>query len=137
MKKMGIKERYVSYYEKVKTNGDWDLKNNTNTIWGIVWEYDKHQGTSTTFSCDFFSNASAADVGNFHAGYTGAIAGFSKYILWKGAGAAETYKAFSRGHIIEGIWRLNGLVGIFNLTSGDRWRDFTFNTRGMNAAKNQ
>ena len=143
--KMGIVNRYISFYEKVKTNGDWDLKNNNSnnhqspmrTIWGIAWKYDHENGASTIFSCDYFSGASAADVGNFHAGYTGKVAGFSNYILWKGAGAAETYKAFSNGHIIEGLWRLNCLTGVLNLKSGDRWRDFKFNTKGMWAAKNQ
>ena len=143
--KMSIVNRYISFYEKVKTNGDWDLKNNNSdnhqspmrTIWGIAWKYDHENGVKTTFSCDYFSGASAADVGNFHAGYTGKVAGFSNYILWKGAGAAETYKAFSNGHIIEGLWRLNCLTGVLNLKSGDRWRDFKFNTKGMWAAKNQ
>ncbi len=133
IKEMGIVDRYMSYFEKVKPTGDWDLKSNTKTIWGVAWKHDK--GKYTTFSCEYFSGATAADVGNFHAGYTGAIAGFSKYILWEGAGGAETCKAFKEGHIVEGLWRLNGFVSPLNLKSGDRWRDFLFNTKGMNAAK--
>ena len=137
MKEMDIVDRYVSYFEKVKPTGDWDLKSNTKTIWGVAWKYDDVQGDNihTTFSCDYFSGATAADVGNFHAGYTGIIAGFSKYILWKGAGGAETYKAFEHGHIVEGFWRLHGFISPLNLKSGDRWKDFKFNTKGMNAAK--
>ena len=133
MKEMGIVDRYLSYFEKVKPTGDWDLKSNTKTIWGVAWEHDK--GKHTTFSCEYFSGATAADVGNFHAGYTGVIAGFSKYMLWKGAGGAETYKAFDNGHVAEGLWRLNGFISPLNIKSGDRWRDFRFNTKGMNAAK--
>ena len=137
MKEMGIVDRYISYFKKVKPTGDWDLKSNTKTIWGVAWQYDdkKKDGTHTTFSCDYFSGATAADVGNFHAGYMGEIAGFSKYMLWKGAGGAETYKAFDNGHIAEGLWRLNGFISPLNIKSGDRWRDFRFNTKGMNAAK--
>lgn len=63
------------------------------------------------------------------------IAGFSKYVLWKGAGGAETYKAFDNGHVAEGLCRLNGFISPLNIKSGDRWRDFRFNTKGMNAAK--
>ena len=133
MKEMGIVDRYLSYFEKVKPTGDWDLKSNTKTIWGVAWEHDK--GKYTTFSCEYFSGATAADVGNFHAGYTGVIAGFSKYMLWKGAGGAETYKAFDNEHVAEGLWRLNGFISPLNIKSGDRWRDFRFNTKGMNAAK--
>lgn len=132
---MSIVDRYMSYYNKVKTNGDWDLKNNTLTIWGVAWQYDHKNKTTTTFSCRYFSDASAADVGNFHAGYTGHLSGFSNYILWKGAGAAETYKAFKNGNIVEGLLRLNRLISIMNIKSGDRWRDFKYNTKGMNAAR--
>lgn len=89
--------KYSSYYDKVHTGGDWDLKNKKETIWGVAWEYDKTNGVQTTFSCKRFSNANAADVGNYHAGYTGVIAGIGKYILCKGAGLAETVKSFRNG----------------------------------------
>ena len=84
---------------KVHTGADWDLKNNTETIWGVAWNYDKANATQTTFSCNRFSNANAADVGNYHAGYTGIMAGIGKYILCKGAGLAETVKSFRNGEI--------------------------------------
>ena len=142
MKEMNMHDRYLSYFEKVHTTGDWDLKNNNasnsnsnaRTIWGTAWLYDKNNKSTTTFSCSYFTNASAADVGNFHAGYTGIIAGFSKYILWKGAGAAETYKTFKNGNYLSGLWRLNNLLTPLNRKSGDNPKDFKYNTMGMDVA---
>ena len=124
----------LDYYEAVKTKEDWDLKNNTNTIWGVAWEYDKNNETQTFFSCSRFSGANAADVGNYHAGYTGVFADIPNYILWKGAGAAETFKSFKGGNIGDGLKRAFSLINPINFTSGDRNRDFFYNTIGMDAA---
>ena len=127
--------KYVSYYDKVHTGADWDLKNNTETIWGVAWNYDKANATQTTFSCNRFSNANAADVGNYHAGYTGIMAGIGKYILCKGAGLAETVKSFRNGKIFDGFLRANSLLTPLNFRSGNRKRDYNFNTMGMRDAK--
>ena len=127
--------KYVSYYDKVHTGADWDLKNNTETIWGVAWNYDKANATQTTFSCNRFSNANAADLGNYHAGYTGIMAGIGKYILCKGAGLAETVKSFRNGKIFDGFLRANSLLTPLNFRSGDRKRDYNFNTMGMRDAK--
>ncbi|MBR6174386.1 MAG: hypothetical protein IKQ52_02195, partial [Bacteroidales bacterium] len=140
--KMGIVNRYISFYEKVKTNGDWDLKNNNSnnhqspmrTIWGIAWKYEQDNGTNTTFSCDYFSNASAADVGNFHAGYVGVISGFSDEMLFRGAGIAEVVKLGRRHdptfkeHFVELIWGKS-------CKYGDQQQDYLYNALGMEYAK--
>ena len=129
--------KYSLYYDKVHTGGDWDLKNNEKTIWGVAWGYDNTNGTQTTFSCNRFSNASAADVGNYHAGYTGIMAGIGKYMLCKGAGLAETVKSFRNWRIFDGLYRANSLLTPLNLRSGDRKRDYIFNTMGMGDAKKE
>ena len=129
------KGKYSSYYGYVHQDSDWDLKNNKQTVWGIAWEYDHRNGTSTSFSCDRFSNANAADVGNYHAGYTGVKAGINWYFLCKGAGLAETVKSFRNGKIFDGLLRANSLLTPLNLRSGDRKRDYYFNRMGMRDAK--
>ena len=132
--KLSYSEKLTEYAERVNQNKEWDLKNNNNTIWGVAWSYDKRNGTETIFNCEILNNANAADVGNFHAGYTGVVSGISPYVLCKGAGAAETLKTFKNHKIIEGLYRLNSLLTIFSYRSGDRKRDYYFNTKGMRCA---
>ena len=139
---MGVANRYLSFYEKVKTKGDWDLKNNNSyntkssmrTIWGIAWKYDQDNGKTTTFSCNYFSNASAADVGNFHYGYVGVLSGFSDETLFKCAGIAEVVKLGLRNdptfreHFVELMWGKS-------CKYGDQTNDYLFNFLGMEHAK--
>ena len=71
----------LEYKEQVQTDGDWDLKNNENTIFGLAWEYDENYNESITnkkkekyTQFDWGTNytfGNAADIGNYHAGYTG------------------------------------------------------------------
>lgn len=139
---MNIINRYSSFYKKVCTYGDWDLKNNNSnnqksrsrTIWGSAWQYDHVHKTRTTFSCGYFSDATAADVGNFHYGYVGVLSGFSDEALYKCAGIAEVAKlgmnsspAF-KGHLVEFLWGRS-------CKYGDQARDYLFNTYGMWHAK--
>ena len=134
MKEMGMIGRYASFFKKVKTNGDWDLKNNTNTIWGVAWHYDKTFMTKTTFLCDYFSGVSAADVGNFHYGYVGVLSGFSDEVLYKGAGIAEVVKLGAhkdptfKSHFVELVWGKS-------CKYGDQKQDYLFTTLGMWHAK--
>jgi hypothetical protein len=125
---------FEGYFKRVRPGGTWDLKNNKNTIWGIAWKTDKDNKTKTTFSFDSYSGMSAADVGNYHAGYTGRFTQMLRYTLLKGAGAAETYKDFSNGRWGDGFSRLGELLNPFNERSGDREADYRWNTRGMNDA---
>jgi hypothetical protein len=77
---------------------------------------------------------SAADVGNYHAGYTGRYTQMLRYTLLKGAGAAETLKSFSKGKFQDGFSRLGQLLNPFDEKSGDRTTDYKWNTNGMNDA---
>ena len=74
---------------------------------------------------------SAADVGNYHAGYTGRAAGIPNYLLWKGAGFAETMKEFKEGSPMIALVRTHLLLAPFFYPSGDRLKDFYWNTKGM------
>ncbi len=132
-KKMSI----FSYYMKVKLNGDWDLKNNEKTIWGVAWKYDSDNNTNTTFSCSRFSGANAADVGNYHAGYVGTIANIPRYILCKGAGAAETWKSFKEKRYKDTAKGTIQFLNPFDLRSGDQKKDSWYNSIGMEAAKSE
>ena len=132
-KKMSI----FSYYTKVKLYGDWDLKNNEKTIWGVAWKYDSDNNTNTTFSCSRFSGAYAADVGNYHAGYVGTIANIPRYILCKGAGAAETWKSFKEKRYTDTAIGTIQFLNPYDLRSGDRKKDFWYNSIGMEAAKSE
>jgi RHS repeat-associated protein len=134
-----IKMKIVDYYYAVKKDGDWDLKDNTNTIWGVAWAYDKENKTNTIFSFGGYTNMNSADVGNYHAGFTGrfvGVIGLPKYLLCKGAGFAETLKEWQDGSKFMAIPRANQLLTPINLQSGDRTRDFYWNTTGMQDADN-
>jgi len=124
-----IKMDIIDYYYAVKQNGVWDLKNNTNTIFGVAWAVEKK--LKTTFSFGNNESMSAADVGNYHAGYTGRAAGIPNYLLWKGAGFAETIKEFKEGSTILAIGRAHLLLIPSFYPSGDRLEDFKWNTKGM------
>ena len=110
------------------------LKNNTKTIWGVAWQFDKKNKTNTLFDCALFHGANAADVGNFHAGYTGIKSEIPPYMLFKGAGAAETVKSFKNVKLFDGFVRLNAFLAPFNIKSGDRRQDYNFNLMGMQCA---
>ncbi len=131
-KKKGI----FGYYKKVKKDGEWDLKDNENTIWGVAWKYDHDNNTNTTFSCSRFSGANAADVGNYHAGYTGVMAHIPRYVLCKGAGAAETWKSFKEERYTDAAKGAFQLLNPYDIRSGDRKRDFWYNSIGMKDAVN-
>ena len=136
-KSMNIKD----YYFAVKTNGKWDLKNNKNTIWGVAWKFDEENKTNTNFTFSTYSNMSAADVGNYHAGYTGKFLygghGLPDGILLDGAGFAEIAKCLSRGQYKEGVMRafISLMPPPFNTTRGDRYVDYLWNKQGMSDAR--
>jgi hypothetical protein len=129
----------IDYYYAVKKDGNWDLKDNTKTIWGVAWQYDDKNGSNTTFSFDSHTNMNAADVGNYHAGFTGrfvGVVGLPKYLLCKGAGFAETLKEWQDGSKFMAIGRANQLLTPISFKSGDRTKDFNWNTTGMRDADN-
>lgn len=132
------------FKEAVQQDSDWDYKNDYNTetgegsIFGYAWNYDIGKEDKTKFSFSGYSGMTAADIGNYHFGYVGRYTyggkGMSKYILWKGAGFAETQKEFNEGSKFKGIFRAADLLNPMSITSGDRVKDFRYSTKGMNDA---
>jgi len=134
------------YFNAVKPGAIWDLKNNKNTIFGVAWAYDGDNGSKTTFSFGSYTNMSAADVGNYHAGYTGRYTyngeGMSYNLLWRGAGAAETAKSITEFRLLDAVRQTFEIFGNGIVPSlppyGDRVPDFIWNTAGMiDADKNK
>jgi RHS repeat-associated protein len=123
---------------KVMPHGEWDLKANKSTIFGVAWAYDqdikgKTGGDNDTFfsykgfseNVNGVTKFTAADIGNFHAGFTGIAAGVSRQTQYNWAGLGESLKgtgSFSQ------LW--NGVAPY-----GDRPIDYFWNTTGMNAAQ--
>ncbi len=130
---MGI----VDFALTVKTGSDWDMKNNEKTIWGYVWrqELDLNRTDKTKFSFGTYSDMTAADIGNYHYGYVGRFLysgiGLPSYVLWKGAGAAESVKEFQDGSKIIAFGRAADLCNPFSFISGDRPDDFFWVSRGI------
>jgi RHS repeat-associated protein len=120
-----------AYKEAVQQNGVWDLKNNEKTIFGVAWKNEENNGIKTTFSFAEYADLSAADVGNYHAGYMGRRAGIHQYSLWKGAGFAETTKDLGKGKYFSAYMRALSLFNPFSKQSGDRSADYLWNTKGM------
>jgi hypothetical protein len=111
----------------------WDLKGNKKTIFGVAWEFDEKQKgkphTSFTFTFDNILNlefSSAADVGNFHAGYTGMYAGVPVAIQRISAGLGEKAKNLKDGDT-------KNLFGnsIWPAPFGDKVVDYYWNNLGM------
>jgi RHS repeat-associated protein len=126
------------WVSKVSPYQEWDYKNNKNTIYGVAWAFDEDNKaktgsqTKTSFTDDVLPGnptwASAADFGNFNAGYTGIYAGISILTQYKWAGAGELLK----GHP-DAAKRFNQWSG--NIAPyGDNPRDYNFNTFGIKAA---
>ncbi|MFV0506885.1 MAG: RHS repeat-associated core domain-containing protein, partial [Bacteroidales bacterium] len=132
-KSMGMLE----YGNTVRGGKKWDLKANKETIFGVAWEYSEEQKISTIFSFYQYEGLSAADVGNYHAGYAGRYTGILRYKLLKGAGVAETTKALGNWQFKEGFKRLGQLLNPFDEQFGDRAEDYKWNTQGMNDAASE
>lgn len=78
-----------TFKDHVKNKGDWDLKNNKNTIFGVANSFDKGKDVQTQFSFEG-QNYTAPDLGNFHYGATGkAVWALSENTLLREAGAAQ------------------------------------------------
>jgi RHS repeat-associated protein len=122
---------------KVAPGHPWDLKANSLTIFGAAWQFEqdsKHGdvngiGNKTSFSYNGMSFRDAADVGNYHAGFTGTYAGVSYRSQWAGAGLAEQLK----NHSLGAINPLNYAMP----PHGDAPMDYFWNTKGMTDAANQ
>jgi RHS repeat-associated protein len=123
----------------------WDLKGNMTTIFGVAWSYDqtikataagKVADNDTFFIFRGFSELTengtvkftAADIGNYHAGYTGIAAGMPQRAQYNLAGTGELGSGNFFRRLNEMIWNIS--------PNGDRPIDFRWNTQGMvDAAK--
>lgn len=78
-----------TFKKLVKNKGEWDLKNNTNTIWGLAHSFDKGKDSKTQFEFEDESYSSE-DIGNYHYGATGKATWFAgEGFLLRQAGAAQ------------------------------------------------
>jgi RHS repeat-associated protein len=79
------------FRDLVKNKGEWDLKNNKNTIYGLANSFDKGKETKTQFSFEG-SNYTAEELGNYHYGATGKawnFFAFTEEVLLQKAGEAQ------------------------------------------------
>jgi hypothetical protein len=82
----------------VRGHGEWDLKNNAKTIYGVAAKFDQQSGTSTKFSFEG-KNYTAEELGNFHYGVVGKAWNnmfFTDTYLLKKAGEAQIAAETSR-----------------------------------------
>ena len=127
-------EKYPLYAALVDTGCPWDLKNRDDLIFGLAWDNFDETGKQTYFKFDKFDNMVAPDVGNFHAGVTGIMAGFDHFSLLKGAGAAEILKRTIQGDFDNMTSRM--MQFYFNVYPyGDEPKDAFFNLYGMKYGK--
>ncbi|HMH33658.1 MAG TPA: polymorphic toxin type 44 domain-containing protein, partial [Puia sp.] len=79
----------ITFRNLVKNKGEWDLKNNTKTIFGLAHSFDKGKETQTQFSFQG-KQYDTEELGNFHYGATGSATWFgSDYILLHEAGLGQ------------------------------------------------
>lgn len=113
----------------VKKDGEWDLKDNNCTIFGVAWAFDHDitNGRYGKIKTMFVANGvtgNAADIGNHHAGYTGTKAGIPNYIQFLGAWTIEKLKLEVYGPLFN---PLNYFIEPYN----DRYVDYQYNKLGM------
>ena len=105
----------LTFKNLVKGHGDWDLKNNTKTIFGLAHSLDKGKETQTQFT---FENKgyNAEELGNYHYGATGmAVWAFSSGFLLQQAGAAQMAAGTSKPE-----WQVYGDRIVGTLHGGSR-----------------
>src|ERR1700679_1066060 len=89
------------WFRSVFPGGEWDYKNNTNTIFGVAWQYDldmrqvDESYTNTSFTANGTYYDDAAQFGNFDAGYTGTYAKVPAMRQYIFAGLGEIKKVRS------------------------------------------
>ena len=106
----------------VQGNGEWDFKDNKNTIYGIA---NEKENKGTTFSLGKFE-MEPQDIGNFHYGAVGKATGiFPEWVLEEQAGEAQIKSGTSKKE-----WQ-NGLLTPFTWPYGDDPRDNYYINRGF------
>ncbi len=126
---------FGDWYNKVKQNGEWDLKNNKKTIWGVAWDYDAKNKTTTSFKTPFLLFEDASDFGNYHAGFTGSMFGIPIPIQKIGAGFVEQMKDVKSGDWAQ-VWAQYWQMAKFWEDNAfmDEKDDHRWNTQGMSDA---
>ena len=117
--------------------GDWDYKNNMETVFGVAWRYDRnhevvHNRKRTEFTTSLLKFSSASDFGNFKAGYTGTHTGIPTVLQWAGDGFFEKLKNISNGDW-DNLTKNTMSAPFF----GDKLPDWLYNTLGMSKAKSE
>jgi hypothetical protein len=113
--------------------GEWDLKDNNETIFGAAWKYDADNAFSmgnghTSFKSNLMYFEDAAAVGNYHAGYTGIYAGVPPLEAFKWAGLGEMAK------VVSHFWTepMRMWQWYWNIPPyGDQPRDYFWDAQGM------
>ena len=121
------------WVSEVKKHGNWDLKNNKTTIFGVAWNFDKTNSGFTKFKFGDISFEHAADVGNFHAGFTGAKAGIPANLQFVGAGVIEQLKkgTFLKGFVPDFRYPPGKARSYFSPPYNDRTEDYIMNRKGI------
>ncbi len=120
----------LEWKDKVKKDAAWDLKDNNSTIFGVAWQFDVGKTSKTSFSDGDIKFGNAADVGNYHAGYTGTYCGINYEMQWMGAGIAEMLKNGEYGKMLNP-------ATYYSAPYGDAPADYQWNTQGMTDAANK
>lgn len=106
----------------VQDNGEWDLKNNKNTIYGIANDKE-NKGTYFSFGT---SAMEPQDIGNFHYGAVGKATGlFPEWIIEEQAGENQIENKRSKE-----VWQ-NGALTPFTWPYGDDPRDNYYINKGF------
>lgn len=137
-------DRESKWVASVFYHGIWDYKNRGSssiwgsTIFGLAWEYDADKQNKTRFMSDICTFYSAADFGNYNAGYTGVYADvpITNQLRWACIGELSKFHDGSDNSDNRGnAARLKELfLGV--PPYGDQARDYIFNRKGMADAKN-
>ena len=107
----GIKNP-ITFYNYVRTNGEWDLKNKNNTI----WQYARTHNTNFLLGKEILS---AEDVGNYNFGVVAKAYGLPEKVALQGAGLYQIYSGTSSSEWEK--WRLisfsavtpSGIIGTY------------------------
>jgi RHS repeat-associated protein len=135
------------WVNSVKQDAVWDYKDDFKgdkpTIFGIAWEFDQKANKDkssdshnfTSFSSNNMFFTSAADFGNFHAGYTGSYAAIPPAMQYRGAGIVEIYKNAQkdRTNYFQFINPLTYMVAPYE----DKRADYYYNKQGIEQARKE
>jgi hypothetical protein len=134
-----------AWIDRVYTNHIWDYKARGedspygSTIFGVAWDYDQNanNGFNTAFISTFNTFNSAADFGNYNAGFTGIYANVPELLQFTLAGLGEVKKGHTGSDDFNNRSSKVRMREISTATApyGDQYRDYMWNKTGMFDAK--